>query len=116
MSELLVALILTNAILQILYYASGQMYKNSVRESESQDVIQRRLDDEAAKAEDNFYVWSTYGPTKPEFYYDGSVKYNRIGGRIFPKGVYWENSHGECADFDLTMKWRGKPGIKAPEG
>ncbi len=116
MSELLVVLILANAILQVFYYVSGQAYKKQSRELESKEVMQRRLDHEAAKAADNFYAWSTYGPTKPGFYYDGSVKYNHVGGRIFPKGVYWENAYGECADFDLTMKWRGKSGIKAPEG
>lgn len=116
MAELLVILILVNAVLQIFYYASGQAYKKQIRKTEPQGLIQRKLDDEAARAADNFYVWRTYGPIKPEFYYDGSVKYNYVGGQVFPKGVYWENAYGECADFDLTIKWHGKPGIKAPEG
>ena len=54
MAELLVILILVNAVLQIFYYASGQAYKKQIRKTEPQGLIQRKLDNEAARAADNF--------------------------------------------------------------
>lgn len=116
MGKLLLAALIVYLCTGLIVYFSGQHQKQKIVGDINKKHAQRVADNLAAKQRDEFYDWWKYGPVKPNFYYDGSVKYNKPGGKIFPKGVYWQNANGEFADDFLRRRWKGYIHIKAPEG